>query len=355
MSDSMLREIYTNGIFFLSDNSDYSYASVCLADGLRQLGVPIFSNISYHEPLISDMAFSASEPRNPEAIGMVVLDLTETLPLHNQIVRFTPPHPRTVVVCMHDNAGEICFPDQPAFCTHESRLRTVAGQRIPIAFGVSSSMLRHAGSLAQSDRIRKEAFLSSFRPSEGQSLRASLELSFIPLLRKVFSVDTQMAGTERWSAEYYRHLAGYRGSLAYGGFYSQNLLSNPWFKTIEPLSSFLSMTNYHQETVVLRWDSWRFWESLAFGCATIHLDFEQYGFNLPVLPENWTHYIGIRLDRLQEDLERLYDEQARLSEIAEQGKEWAIRHYSPIAVARRFLETSQRLFCSSVNPYQARS
>lgn len=353
MSDTLLREIYTNGIFFLSDNSDYSYASVCLADGLRQLGVPIFSNIPYHEPRISDIVFTPSEPREPETIGMVVLDLTETSPLHNQIVRFTPPHPRTVVICMHDNAGEICFPDQPAFCTHESRLRTVAGPRIPIAFGVSSAMLGHARSLVKPGQIRKNAFLSSFRPSEGQTVRTSLELSFMPLLRTVFTVDTQVVGTERWSEEYYRHLAGYRGSVAYGGFYSQNLLKNPWFRTIEPLSSFLSVTTYHQETVVLRWDSWRFWESLALGCATLHLDFDHYGFDLPVLPENWTHYIGIRLDRLKEDMERLHDEQKRLPDIAEQGREWAIRHYSPDAVAQRFLETSQRLFSPSVNSCQA--
>lgn len=341
------REMVQKGLFFLSDSSTFSYAATCLADGLNQLGIPIRANIDYHDPLISDFAFAASPPpESSEDVAGVVVNILETMPLHNQLVRFIPPHPRTVIHCMHDNSGEICFPELTAFCTHESNLRDVAGRRIPIAFGISSAMLRQSQLLLTDPSRRNRCFLANFRPSEGQSLRASLDLAFIPSLKEYFEVDTNLVGTGRWGDDYYRHLVHQFGCLAYGGFFSQDLLRNDWFRSIEPLNTFLRHTRYHQDTVVLRWDSWRFWESLAFGCVTVHLDFERYGFALPVMPENWKHYIGLNMADLRRDVERLHTERERLPEIAHEGRKWALQHYSPVAVARRFMVDFQELFAA---------
>ena len=55
----------------------------------------------------------------------------------------------------------------------------------------------------------------------------------------------------------------------------------------------------------LQWDSFRFWECLAFACCPIHLDLDKYGVDLPIIPKNWEHYIGLDLDYLERDLERL--------------------------------------------------
>lgn len=343
-ASALRHELYQKGVFFLSDSTSLSFAATCLADGLRQLGVPVFANIDYHDPLISDFALTASPAPDTESVACVVIDILETASLHNQLVRFASPHPRTVITCMHDNVGEICFPDHIVFCTHESRLRSITGRRLPMAFGVSSAMMRHADSLLSNDIERTPNFMANFRPSEGQSLRASLDLSLIPILQDYFSVDSKLVGSGRWGADYYRHLSRQFGCLAYGGFYSQNLLLNDWFLTIEPLHTFLLNTQYHHDTVVLRWDSWRFWESLVFGCVTIHLDFDRYGLALPVMPENWKHYVGLNLADLRRDVERLHDERDRLPEIARQGRLWALEHYSPVAVARRFVTTIQEQF-----------
>jgi len=334
-----------NGFFFLADSATFSYAATCLADGLNQLGIPVYSNINYHDPLITDFAFTASDP--PEDMGYlsgVVVNIMETAALHNQIVRFAPPHPRTVVHCMHDNVCDICFPELATFCTHESAQRLVEGTRIPIGFGLSSAMLQHSKRLMAEPPQRNRRFMANFRPSEGQSVRAALDLGLLPKLREHYEVDTGLVGNGRWSAEYYQHLSRQFGCLAYGGCFSQDLLRNDWFHYIEPLSKFLRHTRYLQDTVILRWDSWRFWESLAFGCVTVHLDLERYGFRLPVMPENWKHYIGLDMANLQQDLERMHDERERLSEIAVAGRQWAIEHYSPRAVAHRFMNDFQRLF-----------
>jgi len=89
----------------------------------------------------------------------------------------------------------------------------------------------------------------------------------------------------------------------------------------------------------MQWDSWRLWESLAAGCVTFHVDFEKYGLYPPVMPENWRHYVGIDLNKIQEAVERIAAEPQLLENISLQARRWAIEHYSPVPTALRFLAT----------------
>jgi hypothetical protein len=86
----------------------------------------------------------------------------------------------------------------------------------------------------------------------------------------------------------------------------------------------------------VQWDSFRFWEALAAGCVAINIDLERYGVTLPVMPTNFEHYVGIDVDRPESALAVLED-QEKLERIAANGRAWALEHYSPTAVAQRFL------------------
>jgi hypothetical protein len=88
----------------------------------------------------------------------------------------------------------------------------------------------------------------------------------------------------------------------------------------------------------VQWDSFRFWEALAAGCAAINIDLERYGVVLPVMPENWKHYIGINLENIDADVERLKAEPDCLERIAAAGRKWALDNYSPRAMALRLLK-----------------
>jgi hypothetical protein len=68
------------------------------------------------------------------------------------------------------------------------------------------------------------------------------------------------------------------------------------------------------------------------------LDFDYYGAKLPVQPVNWKHYIGIRLDRINSDIEKILYEPNIIENISIEGRAWAREHYSPLATARRFLD-----------------
>jgi hypothetical protein len=90
---------------------------------------------------------------------------------------------------------------------------------------------------------------------------------------------------------------------------------------------------------VAQFDSWRFWESLAAGCLTFHVDLERYDCLLPVAPENGRHYFGIDLGSPGREAERVLRSADSFGEIAARGRQWALEHYTPLATARRFVQS----------------
>src|SRR6185369_1559109 len=136
--------IYTNGIGFYSLGSSFSYICHCLADGLSQLGIPVISNIDYHEPLVSDFRFMPSDVNKIRNAAMIVVDPDQ---LDGQIttgsgIQRGLPFDRFVVFSMSDNVATLApSADHPFFCTHENRFYRAPGFRVPWAFGCSSHMI----------------------------------------------------------------------------------------------------------------------------------------------------------------------------------------------------------------------
>lgn len=335
----MNTDVTKRGVYFFSNSSTFSYAATCLADGLNQLGVPVFANIAYKEPLISEFAFenTADLAAREQALCMVV-DLQNCYSYCNQVVKFEPMHARMFLLCMADEVSTFCADGvESLLAAHENRFWKLHGVRMPIGFGLSSVMIQQTADL-NPDLPRVEQFLHSFRPSLNQSVRACLELALMPKLSAHIPVHRELTRQGgRWDMAYYDLLRTSRGCLAYGGTFVQDLSCNDFLMQNEQIRRFAGCVTRQMDTVVLRWDSWRFWESLVSGCVTLQLDFDLYGFELPVMPENWKHYIGIDLANMDTFLERMMDERARLPEIAWCGREWALTHYSPQAVAQRFL------------------
>jgi hypothetical protein len=127
-------------------------------------------------------------------------------------------------------------------------------------------------------------------------------------------------------------------SLAYGGDFYSPIAGNPWFRSHEPaLAEQHRFARLDAPAVVMRWDSWRLWESLASGCVTVHLDFEKYGVALPVAPKAWEHYVPIDLDDIAGSVDALFAREAQWPEIAARGRDFALTHYAPAPTARRVL------------------
>lgn len=324
-----LLQAYRDGIGFYSLGSRFSYISLCLADGLAQLGIPIHSNIAYQNVGICNFSFNRSDSSVLSHSKVVVTDLED---LNEQTALCLPSFERQVFLAMNDNLSDITPPrDIPFFCTHENRFHKLPGMRIPWAFGPSSRMIDQ---LRPDGSERLHRFIANFRPTYSQTVRQALDLCLVDRLRRIHTVDTELSDPERWGDQHFKKLRSSIGCLAYGGYFAQNLHKTPYLAERLPPSPAV----FNRDTVVLRWDSWRFWESLVAGCATAHLNFEKYGFVLPVMPVSGRDYIGIDLEDITETITLLSGTPQQLSRVGEQGRQWALTHYSPIAVARRFLQ-----------------
>jgi hypothetical protein len=97
---------------------------------------------------------------------------------------------------------------------------------------------------------------------------------------------------------------------------------------------------------IFQWDSWRLWETFSANSVVINIDFEKYGVELPVMPINFKHYIGIDLMNPKESIEKIESLSFKdFENIANAGAKWADENYAPKAVALRFLEIVKQERC----------
>ena len=241
------------------------------------------------------------------------------------------------------------------FKTHYSNHTKYPDNFYPWAFGLSERVLRELEE--QIPWAEKQSrILVNFRNQKySHSLRGYIQKTFVPQIEKLMTINTasddQTAFPQepyhylRWAQtgrrhypNYYQRLKESQACACFGGFFL-----GPWYTDSHDrgsyyLSRMISKLGIKTNRIG-QWDSWRFWESMAAGCVTFHIDFAKYGFNLPVMPENWRHYIGIDLDNISEAIERIADEPELLARISAEGRTWAIDNYAPKASALRFLAT----------------
>lgn len=219
------------------------------------------------------------------------------------------------------------------FTVHESRMARMGGRRVALGFGLSRSTI-DATSNPPPFAHRQRRALRNFRATLNQGLRGMLDLSFVPALEARIPIDR----TDYVGVDYLPALLNSQLCLAYGGDFFSALQTNPYLAKAQPqIVEIHRFKHLNAPAVIMRWDSWRFWESLAAGCLTVHLDFDASGFTLPVMPKPWVHYAPLDLFDLKGSLEQLMDREREWAAIAERGREWALAHYAPVPTASYML------------------
>lgn len=186
-----------HGVFFCSDSDSFSYAAFCLADGLDQMGIPVYSNISGSH-FSTSFAFDACpDPLLLKNCYCAVLGVEGACDLYPNIVKqISPVHERTVALCMNDDIANFCIEGGvPLFCTHENSFRRINGIRIPIGFDVSTSMIDNCRTVP-SFELRKKYVLDCFKPSLRQDVRACLDLILIPNLQQIIPVEKRYSSDQ---------------------------------------------------------------------------------------------------------------------------------------------------------------
>lgn len=344
------------------EKAAYQHSIICLAEGLRELGIPFFSNINYWRtsPEEEGYLFKHDPEVTCDDCTVVVMDqfwfcygaaIPQNLfhPGRKYITVYMDWSDEQVTRSWNQEFRKFDF----IFRTHWNRRCSYPSNFHPWAFGLSDRIIGETADLPNF-QARRRVLLNNSRIEH--SLRRIIRNKFLTRIQEVLPLDNTVESLDehpsgpyhllQWKQTGRRHYPGYykrlRESVAsacFSGFFlppelpkllARKFLKNLWFKIAEKAD----LTSDR----VAQWDSWRFWESLSAGCVAFHLDFERYGLYLPVMPQNWKHYIGIDLNNVQKVIDRMLEEPEVLEKISTQGRRWALENYSPVPVALQFLE-----------------
>ena len=372
--------------FFVSPERDnYQNDAIQLAEGLRELGVEFHGHADYWQqsPDPQDFLFRKSEGIAPEDCDVVVVPYRwfswrsmtggseRRLPMPD-CIRVPRDRRRYRTVYLDDNDGYATPALDPDFLNFDLVLRTKLNRRTvnppnfrPWAIGLENRVLRATENpppFAERRRAIYVNYNASHRFLHTSRQRALEQLhprlgKILPTWQPPFAdLDTPPADAQarlwweqtnkRHSPVYYERLKSCQACSAFCGEVLPSMPPSPKIFEIYGRKAELQKTFWRmlgrldpRPERIISWDSFRFWETLAAGAVAFHLDLDRYGVQLPVMPENWKHYIGVDFDRVDEAVERIQADPGCLELIAAAGHAWALQHYSPKAVAKRFLES----------------
>ncbi|MBW4575769.1 MAG: glycosyltransferase [Aphanothece sp. CMT-3BRIN-NPC111] len=362
---------FTKKIFFYccppsppeSKKTVYQHTIVCLAEGLKSLGIPFYADRNFWQiaPDGKEYLFKHDPKVTPDDCSIVILH-TAWFTYGNPIPEKLFHAKRNYITVYFESEADAKHAWKPEFRQFDFIFRTHYNRRFrypnnfhPWAFGLSNRILRETEILPSfSERNRK--LVVNFRL--GHPIRKAIQEEFLPRLQTVLPIDDTVDSAKvpptdpyaylqwvqtdrRHYPKYYKRLRESAACACFGG-----LLINPWpLDAFGPSNLWDRIVNKFLGTFdskprrIMNWESWRFWEAMAAGCVAFHVDFDKYGVCLPVMPENWRHYIGIDLENMQAAIDRLAEEPEILEKISLEGRQWALEHYSPVPTAVRFLET----------------
>lgn len=341
----------------------FQHLLICLAEGLRELGIPFYSNVNYWQESLTkdDYLFRYNPDVTPDDCAIVVLTnnwFTFQVPLPQNLFH---PQRKYITVYLDGDDSDKTYIQNPEFKKFDFILKTHYNQKLyygknfyPWAFGLSNRILHQLQEVPNFSE-RKQQILINFRHWKAGHPVRSLSCMLIPHISNMLQIDNSVDSPDSRSTEpehelqwlqtgkrhypsYYQRLKNASACACFGGYFVPAWPKNPSNLISRTTKQLLGRLRLKSQ-IIVQWDSWRFWESLAAGCATFHVDFEKYGIALPVMPENWRHYIGIDLDNISTAMERIADEPEILAKVATEGRIWALENYSPLPTALRFLET----------------
>ncbi|MBE9098536.1 hypothetical protein [Vacuolonema iberomarrocanum] len=371
-----LRADFSNGIYFYCnpftspDQTHYPHNPVCLAEGLRQLGIPVYSNVDAWQVSANDPTylFRHEPDLKPSQCSAIVLDQGWIDVAKNEIPSDVfEPDRSYATVYIDGSDGAITTSWRPGFRQFDLvlKIHMIEGLRYPDnftpwVFGLSQRMMNYIE--AEQGQTCHQKFHVNFRNTKNQhSLRSWMYRSFLKKIESILEVEewyesftpdeSTYIGVQRYNDDtlywmqtgrrhnpaYYKMLGQSLACACFGGFFVM-----PSFYSYATPFSVFSKRIFSKWVVptstIIQWDSWRLWESLFAGCASFHADFDKYRFALPVKPENWTHYVGVDCSNPQAAVERIANEPDILHTIGQNGRQWVLEHYAPLPTAIRFLQ-----------------
>lgn len=140
---------------------------------------------------------------------------------------------------------------------------------------------------------------------------------------------------QRHNENYFRRMNSTMFTMAFGGFVMLKPI-RPYknkfpYKQIYKRQVLWPMARVNARRYFLyQYDSWRLWEAFYSNSIPVHLDFEEWGVELPAMPENGKHYIGVKnfdFGACADHINAM--SKSEVEKMALEGKKWAEENYSP--------------------------
>ena len=366
-SQPHLKPTLDRPIFFYCCEGVYSPPSICLAEGFKELGIPFYSNINYWkiDPDTEEYLFCYNENVTHHDCSIVILDFRWMMNGTSFPENLFQLGRKYVTVYLDDMDGFTIWNSELEnfdfrFRTHCNSKSIYPSNCLMWVFGLSNRILRETSEI-ENFQNKKRRLLVNFRNDHlrliytnavmkvhqgylwvdrgtlivDNPLRQIVREQLLPLIQHILPQDDTSEDFDTSPSDSYHYLQWKQTGQRHNPSYYQRLKESV---ACACFGGAVTSSYFTGEPIVEWWDSWRFWESLAAGCVTFHVDFDKYGIKLPVMPENWRHYVGIDLDNMQDTVDRIADDPGILERISAEGRQWAIENYSPVPTALRFLE-----------------
>lgn len=349
------------------DKTGYPHLMIALGEGLKELGIKIYSNTNYWLTSTEkeEYLFNFEPDVRPEDCSIIILNHEwfgvggKNFP--KNLFRKNRNYATVFLDSYNINKSKISLILSSEFSRFDFIFKTHCGSKFSYPdnvytwyFGLSERII-NATADSPSFKERDKNLLVNFRHSRWMhSVRKLAHREFEPQIQSILPINRiidnhspkyldpyhrlqWLQTAKRHYPQYYERLKKSLACSCFGGFFISSWTKNPTTNMTLAQKRIFTELNIKSKRI-LQWDSWRFWESLSAGCVTFHVDFDKYGIDLPVMPINWHHYIGVDLDNIQETIDRINDEPEILEKIGSEGKKWCLEHYSPRATALRFLK-----------------
>ncbi|WP_143764539.1 hypothetical protein [Owenweeksia hongkongensis] len=360
--------------FFIPDNPNplnfrYYHAIVVLAEGLKKEKIEYFGNTDYwYDPINQEYLITKAPEKYRADVNIYLGKCFEEAKIRIDKSR--------VNILLDTSDGMFTCSSEKRFMqfdlifkAHYNSNYNYSEKVKPWPFALSNRII----DTIDETRVSKQEdkVLVNFRG--GHTLRKLVIANFHPLLADKYLIDDSTEvklktsdferienvkdihksylyqTAQRHNPKYFERLNGALFTSVFGGFVMlkpiRKYKMRPPFRQLFKHQVLLSGIKINSKNYFMyQYDSWRFWESLYADTVPIHLDFEEWGAVLPVMPVNGVHYIGVKnfdFEACAEYIKSLSHEQ--IKQIAENGKKWVIENYTPAKVTQYVVEEINKM------------
>lgn len=355
--------------FYVPDN--YSPEAIALAEGLKELGHEVFANIDYW--FIPEEDTFLLHKNETGDYNIAVYDykyLYHSIPwTFNRIdkTRINILLDRNDWLTPRWNDPKVLNSFNYILIDHMLKGFKYPKHVLPWSIGLTNRVIKYIDENLSAGRP-ESSILWNFRV--GHNLRKLLTTALNHNLGKRFPVDNSITSNidenldedelkvhksyweqsaRRHNPKFYQDLNNHLLTYAYGGYYEfKPFLYQPYSfqdKVLRKINYFgfnfkrKTGLDFSKQVFVFQYDSFRFWETLYSLSCPIHLDFDSWGFVLPVNPVEGQHYLGIKKFNFHEFSSRIQEfSNEEINAIGLEGRKWVFENYSPKAVAERLLQ-----------------